>query len=41
MSRPPLELAFGAVPETLDALATGEIPAAHGKQIAKAAAQGR
>ena len=31
---------FAAVPATLDALGAGEIPAAHGKQIAKAASQG-
>ena len=31
---------FSQVPETLDALGAGEIPAAHAKQIAKAASQG-
>lgn len=31
---------FAQVPETLDALGAGDIPAAHAKQIAKAASQG-
>ena len=31
---------FSQVPETLDALGAGDIPAAHAKQIAKAASQG-
>ena len=31
---------FSQVPETLDALAAGEIPAGHAKQIARAASQG-
>lgn len=31
---------FSQIPETLDALAAGEIPAGHAKQIAKAASQG-